>query len=175
MSKLMRRSVAALALMVTLCGSAAAGLTFEFLPKNPGWTAYGNGTRAPAGAVDSAGIVHLRGALLGRIVDSDNPFTMPLDLRPDKTIYVPVGLTNGLPGHLVIGTNGIVTLEAEYPAGQGPYAFLSLEGVTYARTTAPLHYKTVALINTWSRFANFTRVPAAAVDANNIVHLKGVG
>jgi ABC-type sugar transport system substrate-binding protein len=57
MSKLMRRAVAALALLATLCGSAAADLTFEFLPKNPGWTAYGDGTRDAAGAVDSAGIV----------------------------------------------------------------------------------------------------------------------
>ncbi len=162
---------AMLALTATLCGSAAAApLSYEALQPLTGWSIFPN-TRTPAAAVDSAGVVHLRGGLHGKAGISLSPFSMPLAYRPNKIIYVPVDLSNGRPGRLDIRPDGFVVVHA--PPGEDARYFVSLEGVSYPRSGAPLQYNALALINGWHAYDNTTRTPSGAIDANNIVHLKG--
>jgi hypothetical protein len=172
----MNRSIsigAALALAATLCGSAkAAPLSFWEFSEAPGWAIY-DSSAIPGGALDAAGIVHLKGALQGHIGASPSPFTLPFELRPNKNVYVPINLSDGQPGRLAIYASGVVYVQAPPPGNT--LSYVSLEGVTYTKLGPPLHYTALTLINSWHPYGEIssTRAPAGAVDANNIVHLKG--
>jgi hypothetical protein len=162
---------AAFAVAATFCGSAAAApLYYDEFSTSPGWAIYQH-ARVAAGGIDSAGIVHLRGGLHGHIGATASPFTLPVALRPNKDVYVPIDLVDGQPGRLAIHPNGVVVVQA--PPSGDPLYFVSLEGVTYAKSAAPLQYTGLALINNWHPYSAATRAPAGALDASNTVHLKG--
>jgi len=125
--------LACAAFVAALGGSAAAlPLTFTSLHLVNGWTTYSSETGNPTAAADGNNVVHLRGAMRQPSVSSNNPFTLPLKYRPNRTVYVPVDLINGAPGRLVIYKEGTVLVEAADIAADAR-GFTSLEGVTFSR------------------------------------------
>jgi hypothetical protein len=98
---------------------------FTSLGLTSGWIPYG--TRNPA--------VHLNGKIVqfqGSISSGStgSAFTLPVGMRPSKTVYVPIDTFGGTNGRLEIHTDGTVYVEAEndYSEAQG---FTSLEGVSF--------------------------------------------
>jgi hypothetical protein len=168
-------SLASLAL-ATFLGATASAASLNFVPTALlfGWKSYGDGTRVPAAAVDSNGIVHLRGAMHQDVGPGNAiAFILPANLRPAKSITVSVDLFTAATGQIEIDPNGRVTVEptGSYSDGQ---RFTSLEGVTFPRAAAaPLAFTALALHNGWTPFGVYTAAPAGAVDSEGVVHLRG--
>jgi hypothetical protein len=106
-----------------------AGLTFTPLTLQNGWTASPFGTRAPAVAVDSAHIVHFKGAI-ATTGTNPVPFTLPAAFRPSGVVFVAVDMCNATNGRLQIEPTGVVTVQAEGGAFSNAACFTSLDGVT---------------------------------------------
>lgn len=129
-----RSLLTATAFLALLCGDAsAASLTYQSLKLFNGWQAYGLGTGAPAAAVDPNGIVHLKGAI------SQPPgggagiaFRLPKKARPNRDVYLPVGLINGQPGRLTIQADGRAFVKGVLDQSDAT-GFTSLEGITFPR------------------------------------------
>ncbi len=129
-----RLLLAATAVLALLCGDASAGsLTYRPLKLFNGWQAYGLGTGEPAAAVDPNGIVHLKGAIsqppggAGGIA-----FRLPKKMRPNRDLYLPVGLINGQPGRLTIQPDGRAFVKGVLDQSDAT-GFTSLEGITFPR------------------------------------------
>jgi hypothetical protein len=93
-----------------------------------GWVGGSFGASAPA-ATRIKGIVHLMGAIENGF--SGPAFTLPLELRPENTAFVPVDLNLGTKGRLVIQPTGSVTVQAEIDFADAQ-SFTSLDGASYA-------------------------------------------
>jgi hypothetical protein len=165
--------LASAAVSLVLFGSAlAAPLTYQALTLQNGWQKYSTQTSVPKAAIDKHNVVHLAGAMAQLAGSASTAFVLPLKYRPNKIVYVPVTLLNGAFGRLIIESTGAVSVQAEGPYGNAQQ-FTSLEGVTYSRG-ATLQYANIVLKNGWVDYNNtVTRKPGAALDTNNVVHLKG--
>jgi hypothetical protein len=100
------------------------------LTVQPGWTGGPYGTAFPQAVQDVNHLVELQGAIA---TSGANPvaFTLPPDLRPDYTRFVPVDMCNSTMGRLDIYPNGDVQVEAEGGAWGNAACFTSLDGVTF--------------------------------------------
>jgi hypothetical protein len=110
-----------------------------------GWTNAPFSTRNAAFYFDpGSGIVHFSGA-----VSSGSPsllFTLPSNLAPTATTYIPVDLCGGSNGRLIIGTNGSVTVDT--PKYSDATCFTSLEGASFAPTSSGF-FSSISLQNGW--------------------------
>jgi len=109
-------------------------LTFKNLKLLNGWSRY-VGARVPAAAVDSNGIVHLKGEMRNSSKER-LAFTLPAGMRPSAEIYVPVDLCNGYTGRLDIYSDGeanVETVGSKVVPFSEAECFTSLEGVSFVR------------------------------------------
>jgi hypothetical protein len=156
-----------------LFGSAlAAPLPYQNLTLLNGWEQYSPQTGIPKVTIDQHNVVHLKGAISQGSGSAAGVFVLPLKYRPNRIVYVPVTLLNGAFGRLIIETTGTVSVQAA-SAQSDAQQFTSLEGVTFSKGRAPLQYSNIVLKNGWARYNDITGRPAAALDTNNVVHLKG--
>lgn len=129
MSVLVKALAIGLPLLTALALPAQAGtdLVFTYLKMVNGWVAHGGGTSAPAAAIDSNNIVHLKGALSGG-TEFGPAFKLPLRFRPNRLVYL---YAAGEGVRVVIDTSGTAVV-APTIAGDA-FALTSLEGLTYAK------------------------------------------
>lgn len=132
-SKVLATTALASLAVVTMLGASASAASLNFVQLNlfNGWKFYASGTRVPTAAVDSDGIVHLRGAMFQQ-AGSNNAFafTLPANMRPLKTVYVSVDMVNANTGRLQIEPSGQTFVEAT-GAQANAQSFTSLEGVIF--------------------------------------------
>jgi hypothetical protein len=165
--------LASAAVSLVLFGSAlAAPLAYQKLTLLNGWQRYSPQTGTPNVAIDKYNVVHFRGAITQSNGSTSTAFVLPLKYRPNRIVYTPVTMLNGAFGRLIIETNGTVSVQAA-GAYSGAQQFTSLEGVTFSKAAAPLQYANIVLKNGWVEYGNNAGKPAAALDTNNVVHLKG--
>ena len=115
-----------------------------------GWTNAPFSTRNAGVWFDpGSGIVHFSGAVAGGT--STAMFTLPSGYWPGVTTYVPVDLYGAANGRLIIGTNGVVSVQA-----QGSFStaqsFTSLEGASFAPTSAG--FSSLTLQNGWTPYSS---------------------
>jgi hypothetical protein len=118
------------------CFTSLEGAHYVISPSNTGvltlengWTAKPFHTRK-ARANLIGGVVHLSGAISGGT--AAQVFTLPVGVRPTKTVYIQVDLCGTANGRLIIEPNGTANVEAE-GAFTGAQCFTSLEGASFAR------------------------------------------
>jgi hypothetical protein len=151
-------------------GACTGGTGQDFTPLTlqNGWTAYGNGTAAPAAGLDCSGTVQLRGALAAPAGSSNPVFTLPAGLRPSTPIWLPVDMLGATKGRLYIDTAGSASVAAETTATNA-MGFTSLEGVSFAVNATG--YTALSLQNGWAPYSG-TRAPAVS-SSNGIVRFQG--
>lgn len=76
------------------------------------------------------GVVEFQGAITLSSGSSDNPFVLPPEMRPSRTVYVAVDMNQSVNGRLEISPNGTVYVGAESGAND-PFGFVSLDGVSF--------------------------------------------
>jgi hypothetical protein len=120
------------------CATSLDGASFALPPTSfTGLTLHNGWMNAPYGAAKAAvrnisGIVHFRGAIWTMGTNPD-PFILPAQFRPAKTVYIPADLCNGNNGRLVIQPDGAVVVQAENEDFAQAACFTSLDGVSFAR------------------------------------------
>ena len=127
--------VACIALFVALGGGAYAAtstdrstLTWHDATTMNGWQLYQNGYANAGYAIDSNGVVHLRGALKDGST-GNAAFTLPEAYRPTHDLYLPIYTYNGNKvGALNILSNGDVI-----PAQINGYVtdYTGLDGISF--------------------------------------------
>ena len=146
---------------------AKSATSFTSLTLQNGWT------NAPFSTSNAevrtiAGIVHFKGAIATGT--SAVPFTLPAAFRPATTVYVPVDLCSATNGRLVIGTNGVVSVEAEGGTFANAQCFTSLDGASFAKSASS--FTALTLRNGWAS-APFGTSNAEVRTISGIVQLKG--
>src|SRR5204863_3141730 len=101
---------------------------FSLLTLQNGWSHAPFGT-ATAGASLTGGIVQLAGAIGNGT--SALAFTLPSNMRPPTTVYVPVDLCNAARGRLIISPSGDASVQAN-GAFSAAQCFTSLEGASFS-------------------------------------------
>lgn len=109
--------------------ASASPLAYTQLTLKNGWLPSPFSTRSPAVAKDSFGIVHFKGAMSNGT--TSNAFRLPSEFRPNKDVYVPVDLCNGISGRIIVSTDGQVDVQSE-TAFSDAQCFTSLEGASFA-------------------------------------------
>jgi hypothetical protein len=107
------------------------GLVWVPLVLHNSWTAYGHGYDAPAYAIDTQGIVHLRGAMDGS-PSSSVAFSFPSSiLSPEVQAQYPVAANNATIALMTVTDGAFVPLDG--PATAGSVAsFTDIDGITFA-------------------------------------------
>jgi hypothetical protein len=130
---------------------ASAALALAVTLQN-GWTNAPYSTRNAGVYVDpGSGIVHFSGAVAGGTAQA--LFTLPTGYRPGVTTYVPVDLCSAANGRLIIGTDGVVSVQAQ-SAFSDAQCFTSLEGASFAPTSAG--FTGLTLQNGWTAYGSGT-------------------
>jgi hypothetical protein len=96
----------------------------------------GFGSRAPAWYKDSAGVIHLQGAVTQTSTAGSTPNligTLPPAARPAANLFFIVHTFNGTYADLAIEPNGQIYVINPRPPTVQDYTFVSLEGITYHR------------------------------------------
>ena len=106
---------------------AASTTSFTPLMLQNGWHNYTDGT-VNAAVRKISGIVHLEGAIAGGT--SPLAFTLPAGFRPAHNVYVSVDMNGANRGHVLIDSNGQVTVFAEGSPSVAS-SFTSLDGVSF--------------------------------------------
>jgi hypothetical protein len=145
-----------------------SGLTFTGLTLVNGWTNGPFGTRAAASAL-SSGIVYLRGGMATTGTNAV-PFTLPVGRRPSTDVYLPINLCGATKGRLFIPPSGVVQVIAEGGAFSNAQCFTSLEGVSFAVSSAG--FTAITLANGWTN-APFSTRNAAVINIGDVIHLQG--
>jgi hypothetical protein len=132
-----------------------------------GWSRYTGGS-APAQVEKVGGIVHFKGGIStsGTI---DYPFVLPAGFRPANLVEIPVDMSNGENGRLIISPGGSVHVEAEHSFSYAK-VFTSLDGASFATSTSG--FTPLTLINGWVPFGFGAGKPAVTL-VNGIVHFEG--
>ncbi|HWY94368.1 MAG TPA: hypothetical protein VNX69_04225 [Steroidobacteraceae bacterium] len=133
-----------------------------------GWTNGPFGT-SKAAARNTAGIVHLRGAIATSGTNAE-PFVLPAAFRPATDVYVPVDLCNATNGRLFIQASGAVTVQAQGGVFSNAQCFTSLDGAWFVAQDAG--FKALTLINGWKGGPFSTHTPEAG-NAYGIVYFHG--
>jgi hypothetical protein len=144
----------------------ADAATFTPLTLQNGWTNAPYGTRN-AGVALVSEIVQFDGAIAS---GSGVAFTLPVGLRPSTNVYVPVDLCNATKGRLFIQPDGTVTVQAENNTLSNAQCFTSLEGASFALSSAG--FTSLTLQNGWTN-APYGTSNAAVEWIDGIVHFKG--
>jgi hypothetical protein len=131
----------------SLAGAPKPGIMpFSALALQNGWSNAPFGTRNAGAFFDpNSGITHFSGAVAGGT--SAVIFTLPNLFWPSVETFIPVDLCGAANGRLIIQTNGVVSVQAE-AAFSNAQCFTSLEGATYASTTAG--FSGLTLQNGWT-------------------------
>jgi hypothetical protein len=112
-----------------------ARLTFTPLTMTNGWKAECFFSGLPGIALGADGTVHFHGSFCRGSGTLDlSPFTLPVQFRPTKPVWLPVDTYQGTTGRIDIGTDGVVYVEDDphwTNAGVPSDSFVSLAGVTY--------------------------------------------
>ncbi len=126
-------------------------------------------TGRPGVAVDGDGIVNLSGAIGGGSSNTQ-AFTLPAGDAPASVIYIDVYTLDNTLGYLVISTSGAV-----FPEGPDVTGFTELAGISFPSAGSALTNSYPPLENGWvsADHTYGTGAPAAAIDAEGIVHLSG--
>ncbi|MGA2538423.1 MAG: hypothetical protein ABSF53_20605, partial [Terracidiphilus sp.] len=140
---------------------------FKSLTLLNGWQDYGAGV-AKAEVKNVNGIVHLKGAIAGG--SNDEPFVLPSGFRPAKLVYVPVDLTSGTNGRLVIYPDGLVYVEAEGNSFGDAQGFTSLDGAWFVAKDSG--FDKLSLTNGWTDYESGTGQAKAKI-VNGIVYFQG--
>jgi hypothetical protein len=121
-----------------VCGTSLDGVWFAKsaslytppLTLQNGWASYGSSTASPA-VRKISGIVRLEGAMS---TSGTNPlaFTLPAGFRPAHNVYVSVDTDLANRGHILIDSNGQVTVFPEGGVWTNASSFTSLDGVSFA-------------------------------------------
>ena len=143
--------------------------TFKPITLQNGWTAHPFSTNAPAFAVVDS-VIHLRGAIASG--SSPIAFTLPGDLSPSATVYVPTNLCNSTKGRIVIAPSGTVSVGAEGGAFSNAQCFTSLEGVSFTLEGFAASPTPLTLSTGWTSMPFGTRAAGVRV-SNGIVRLTG--
>jgi hypothetical protein len=140
--------------------------TFTPLSLLNGWTNEPHTDGSVAGAGVICGIVHLRGAIATGA--TANPFVLPAAFRPATEVFVPADVC-GQSGRLDIAPNGVVTVQAESVNIIVTQCGVSLEGVTFALSSAG-SFTPLQPSNGWSAYG---AAQPAARNLFGIVSLTG--
>jgi hypothetical protein len=141
---------------------------------NAGWGA----APFPEAELDSAGIVHLWGAVQ-QVPTSSGDWTLigyvPLGMAPNRTLYTIVHTGSGTYADLLINPDREIRVIASQPCPPlcSNFAFVSLESISYYPGTGTSLAWAVNPAN-WSANAGWGSVaPAWVVDSQGFVHLQG--
>ena len=96
----------------------------------------GFNSRAPAWYKDSAGVIHLQGAVTQTSSAGSNANligTLPAAARPAANVFTIVHTFNGTYADLAVQSNGQIALINPRPPAVQDYTFISLESITYLR------------------------------------------
>jgi hypothetical protein len=112
--------------------------------------------------------VYLRGAVEGGT--SATLFQLPAAHKPSGTVYLPVYLVGGRKGRLTIQPDGTVSVYSPTGSLQNPTAFTSLDGVSFALSSAGR--TTITPRNGWTT-AGFGARVVSVNDDNGFVRFQG--
>ncbi len=155
-------------------GSRASKITFTNAKLLHNWKYGGNDSAQPGYAIDSLGVVHLRGGLSGGSKSATAAFALPPALRPTQDTYVPVYAGGTL---FICGTHTRATVCKPgdvFPEAPGPY--WSLDGISFvAGSHSKIKFTNAKLLNGWRSAAQMddTSPPAYAEDSLGVIHLQG--
>jgi len=121
-------SFADAACFTSLDGVSYALTAHAVLSPLNGWHSY-SAVTARAGASAAGGIVQMKGAIATSGINA-RAFTLPANLRPANTVYVPVDLCGASNGRLIIAPSGSVVVQAQSSFSDAQ-CFTSLDGVSY--------------------------------------------
>lgn len=134
-----------------------------------GWNYGGGGSAQPGYAIDSLGVVHLRGGLATGSSDAA-AFVLPQALRPSHPMWLPMYTYNGTEGSLVIASNGTVT-----PIGSEVSTYSSLDGISFAAGSSTKIRFTDAQLKSppFQDGGQGSARPGYAKDSLGVVYLRG--
>jgi hypothetical protein len=115
---------------------AVSNAGFTNLTLNAGWAQYG--TRNAA-VKDDNGMIRLEGSIKATGAGS-LAFTLPTAFRPSTRVYLPLDLCNATKGRLTIEPTGESYVYAEGGAWSNAQCFVSLEGVSFAKSASGTTY-----------------------------------
>ena len=125
-------AIAALLFTALPAAIARAEVAYTPLVLTNFWAWYGGTTAVPSVGVDHHNIVHLKGAMSLTFGNKQEPFVLPSQFRPNRTVHVPVILRHAAIGQLSILPNGKVTVLSGGPITDA-FQMTSLEGVAFSR------------------------------------------
>jgi hypothetical protein len=114
------------------------------------------------------GIVRFKGAITSGT--SGLIFTLPPEVRPVATVFLPASLGNGAKGRITIDTAGNMTVSDEGGGMTNAQLTTSLDGVSYPASTAS--YTPITPMNGWTN-APFSTRGLAARNVNGTIHFAG--
>ena len=131
-------------------------------------------SRAPAWYKDSAGVIHLQGAVTQTSTAGSTPNlvgTLPKGARPAANVFTIVHTFNGTYADLSIQTNGQIGLINPRPPAVQDYSFVSLESITYRPSLAGTAFP---IGQDWSASPTFgARTLTFYKDSSGVFHLQG--
>jgi hypothetical protein len=141
---------------------------FTALALQNGWTNAPFATRNAAVRNDN-GIIRFEGAIA---TSGSNmvPFTLPVGFRPPTETYVPVDMCSAHSGRLIIDPSGLVTVQGENSDTTQATCFTSLEGATFALSSAG--FTPATLQNGWTN-APFSTRNLAFKNDDGTIRLQG--
>src|SRR3954465_6955597 len=126
-----RNLCGATAALLLACSTASANpLHYTKLVLLNGWARYSTDLANPSAAVDGAGIVHLRGALGSGTASLI--CVLPINLRPNRIVYVTADMVNATTGRLEIAPDGSIYAQDTNGLNDAK-SFTSLDGVTFSK------------------------------------------
>jgi hypothetical protein len=153
---------------IDAASSRAATATFQPLTLVNGWVNAPFST-TNAGVTVVSGKVQLRGAI-NTTGTNTVPFTLPVGFRPNTDVYVPINLCDSAKGRLYIQPNGTTSVQVEGGVWSNAQCFTSLEGASFATSTAS--YTGLTLQNAWTN-APFATRNAAVRNISGVIHFQG--
>jgi hypothetical protein len=149
--------------------SSCFATSFTALTLAPGWSSNASSGGVAAAALDCDDQVQLKGAISTSGTNAQ-VFTLPVNLRPQSEVYVPVTLCGAAKGRLRINpSTGAVTVAAEGGAWSNARCFTSLDGVSFALNS--VGFTALTLINNWT--TPFGLRKAAFSTKGGITRLQG--
>lgn len=147
---------------------SATKIKFTNATLQNGWTYGGDGSAQPGYAIDSLGVVHLRGGLAG--TSSGQPaFVLPKALAPSHPMWLPIYTNGATEGSLEITSDGQVI-----PSGSEATAYASLDGISFVGpNTTEVKFTNAKLLNYFKDGGYGSAPPGYAKDSLGIVHLRG--
>jgi hypothetical protein len=158
---------------ISFVAGSAGKIKFTNATLENGWQYGGPDSAPPSYAIDSRGVVHLRGGLVAG--SSDTPaFMLPAALTPSHTMWLPIYETNSNGNDeesLEINSDGEVIPIGTAEGSVGNYS--SLDGVSFVAHGSDIKFRAAKLLNGFQDGGYRSASPGYAKDALGIVHLHG--